>query len=171
MDGSNPYTVTFCEQADISDLCLYDWYDWCYFREESGIQFPFQKEILGRVLVPMKNEGNEMVQSVLKSNDQVVPRRTCRQLTITEINSPVETKKRETFDALIYRKYYDSITIAPTVKPEYADSADDLQYDEDEEAPIIPDDDPVDATGKAVYEQPFTDMLLNAEVLLPQGEE
>ena len=119
----------------------------------------------------MKNEGNEMVQSVLKSNDQVVPRRTCRQLTIAEINSPVETKKRETFDALTYRKYCDSIIIAPTVKPEYADSADDLQYDEDEEAPIIPDDDPVDATGKAVYEQPFTDMLLNAEVLLPQGEE
>ena len=46
-----------------------------------------------------------------------------------------------------------------------------MQCDEDEEPPVIPEDDPVDATGKAVYDQPFSDMLLNVEVLLPQGEE
>jgi hypothetical protein len=49
LDGSNPHTVTFDEQAGISNLCLFDWYDWCYFREESGIQVPFQKEIFERV--------------------------------------------------------------------------------------------------------------------------
>lgn len=171
LDGSNPHTVTLGSQGDISNLCVFDWYDWCYFREENAIQFPFQKEILGRVLGPMKNEGNEMVQAVLKSNGKVVPRRTCRRLTIAEVNSPTEMKKREAFDALIKAKLGDSITVAPTatVRSDF-DSAEDLQYDEDEEPPIIPIDDPVDATGKAVYEQPFTDMLLNAEVLLPQGE-
>ena len=42
---------------------------------------------------------------------------------------------------------------------------------DDEVPPEIPDDDPVDSTGKAVYEQPVTDLLLNAKVFLPQGEE
>ena len=173
LDGNNPHTATFGQQADISNLCMFDWYDWCYFREESGIQFPFQKEVLGRVLGPMRNEGNEMVQAILKSNGKIVPRRTCRRLTIAELHSPIEIKKRAIFDDLITKQYGDSITIVPATpaKPEDGASADDLQYDEDEEPPFIPDDDPVDATGKAVYEQPFTDMLLNAEVLLPQGEE
>ena len=30
--------------------------------------------------------------------------------------------------------------------------------------------DPVNATDEAVCEQPFTDLLLNAEVRLPKGE-
>ena len=48
---------------------------------------------------------------------------------------------------------------------------DDFIEPDDEEPPKIPDDDPVDSTGKAVYEQPITDLLLNAKVFLPQGEE
>ena len=51
--------------------------------------------------------------------------------------------------------------------PDYADF---LEEDEGEEPPVIPEEDPVDATGKAVYEQPFTDLLIYAEVLLPQGD-
>ena len=42
--------------------------------------------------------------------------------------------------------------------------------DEDEDPVKIPYDDPVDATGKAIYDKPFTNMLIHAKVLLPQGD-
>ena len=29
--GSNPHTETFGDQGDISNLCQFRWYDWCYF--------------------------------------------------------------------------------------------------------------------------------------------
>ena len=60
LNGSNPMSVTLGIGPDISNICQFDWYDWCYYRHETNSQFPFQKESLGRVLGPFKNEGNEM---------------------------------------------------------------------------------------------------------------
>eukprot|EP00980_Cylindrotheca_fusiformis_P019051 scaffold6423_cov89-Cylindrotheca_fusiformis.AAC.1 len=65
--GTTPYTTVTGEQGDISNLCQYDWYDWCYFRDQ-GQAFPFAKERLGRVLGPARGEGNEMSQWILKDN-------------------------------------------------------------------------------------------------------
>ena len=31
--GSNLHTETFGEQSNISNLCQFQWYNWCYFRE------------------------------------------------------------------------------------------------------------------------------------------
>jgi len=102
-------------QPDISNLWVYDWYDWCYCCEESNIQFPFQKEQLGHILGPTKNEGNQMVQAVLKSNGVVVPCCTPRPLTVSEIYSPTaEQKKHEIFNELFCHKLGDSVTIAKT---------------------------------------------------------
>ena len=42
---------------------------------------------------------------------------------------------------------------------------------DDDEPPDIPEEDPVNSKGQAVYQQPFTDMLINAEVLLPHEDE
>lgn len=170
LNSLNPHTATFGTQGDISNL-LFDWYEWCYFREESNNQFPYQKEVLGRVLGPMKNEGNLMTQAVLKSNGLVVPRRTCRRLTVSELHSPTEQKKRELFDDLIRKKLGDSVTVTTSQKPEDSPDIADFQLDEGEEPPTFDDEDPVTADGKAVYDQPFSDLLLNAEVILPQGEE
>ena len=78
LNGSNPHTATFGNQKDISNISVFDWYDWCYMREENAIRFPYQKEVLGRVLGPLENEGNHMVQAALKQNGRIVPRRTCR---------------------------------------------------------------------------------------------
>ena len=173
LNGTNPHTATFGKQPDISNICVFDWYDWCYVREESGIQFPFQKEVLGRVLGPMPNQGNEMVQAILKQNGKVVPRRTCRRLTPSELISPSEIEKRKEFDAAIKSKLGDSISV---IQPLPIDDLDPTKEDPDpdddvpEPPPPVPDEDPVDATGQAVFEQPFTDLLLHAEVLLPQGE-
>ena len=62
------------EEGDISSLCQYGWYEWCYYREHTA-PFPNNREVLGRVLGPACGEGNEMAQWVLKANGRVVPRR------------------------------------------------------------------------------------------------
>ena len=55
--GTNPHTDLTGEEGDISNLCQYDWYEWCYFRDQ-GAAFPFTREVLGRVLGPATGEGN-----------------------------------------------------------------------------------------------------------------
>ena len=72
LHGSNAYTSLTGELGDISNLCQYKWYDWCYFREKKA-KFPFNREILGRVLGPATGAGNEMAQWILKANGKVVP--------------------------------------------------------------------------------------------------
>ena len=173
LNGNTPAVATFGKQADISNLCQFKWYQWCKFREENKVQFPFQKVQLGRVLGPMKNAGNEMAQAVLKSNGTVVPRRTCRPLTIAEIESPTEQSLRNDFDARINSRHGDSLTIIEVDDEPIDLDEKDFIVDDDDEAAFrnIPEEDPVDFTGRPVLENPFTDILIHAEVLLPQGEE
>ena len=170
LNGKNPTSITLGIQPDISNICQFDWYDWCYYRHETSSQFPFQKESLGRVLGPFTNEGNEMSQAILQQNGKITPRRSCRRLTLAEINSPVEQAMRKAFDESIKAKFGDSMSLPPSTEPSLL-PIDDFTMDDDEEPIIIPEEDPIDSTGRAIYEQPFTDALLHAEVLLPQGEE
>lgn len=100
LHGTTPHTALTGEEGDISNLCRYGWYEWCKFREQTA-KFPFNKEVLGRVLGPASGEGNEMAQWVLKCNGNVVPRRTLRPLSVDELHSPTEIKSREIFDTLI----------------------------------------------------------------------
>ena len=60
-----PYEFQFGTQGDISNLCSFSWYEWCYYREEGGNTiFPNMKEVLGGVLGPSKNEGNDISATV-----------------------------------------------------------------------------------------------------------
>ena len=77
LHGSTPHTVTTGDEGDISNLCQYGWYEWCYFRDHTAA-FPNNKEVLGRVLGPARGVGNEMAQWILKANGRVVPRRSLR---------------------------------------------------------------------------------------------
>jgi hypothetical protein len=83
LHGSNPHTVTFGTQADISNLCHFGWYEWVYYRDQAAA-FPHQKECLGRCLGPAKNEGNVMANWVLTFDGVVIPRRTIRRLRLDE---------------------------------------------------------------------------------------
>ena len=67
------------EEGDISNLCQFGWFDWCYYRDSS--MFPFTEEKLGRVMGPAKNHSNEMARWVLKDTMKVVSRQTLRPLT------------------------------------------------------------------------------------------
>jgi hypothetical protein len=173
LHGTNAHTDLTSEEGDISNLCQYGWYDWCYFREKKE-KFPFNREVLGRVLGPAKGEGNEMAQWVLKANGQVVPRRTLRPLHVAEIHSPMEEKKREIFDKLIERKHGTAITPPKIKEMDDSDNSEENweEYEDDVEDPrVVPDiEDTVDKNGRLLNQQPAYDRLINAEVQLQLGE-
>ena len=175
LHGVNAHTATTGEEGDISNLCQFGWYEWCYFREHTAA-FPMQKEVLGRVLGPARGEGNEMCQWVLKANGRVVPRRSVRALQTSEIHSPSEIKKRQVFDELIERRHGTSInppktkdaskSAQPSEEHEYQE-----EVDVDQTLHETPDtEDIVDSTGKVLNQQPLYDKLINAEILLPHGD-
>ena len=60
----------------------------------------------------------------------------------------------------------------PPAKPEPSEMsfAEFVLDDEEPELPPIQDDDPVDYAGQAVNEKPLGDVLIHAEVMLPQGD-
>jgi hypothetical protein len=134
LHGTNAYTALTNEEGDISNLWQYDWYQWCYYRENTS-KFPFNREILGRILGPAKGEGNEMTQWTLKANDNVVPRRAVRLLNTAKLHSAIELKKRNIFDALIEGRW-GTLMSAP---PEATTDADDEfeEYRDDDEDPRI----------------------------------
>jgi hypothetical protein len=164
--------LTLGEEGDTSNLCQFAWYEWCGYREHTAA-FPNQQEVLGRVLGPARVESNEMCQWVLKGNGKVAPRRSVRPLNPSEIHSEVGIKKRKVFDELIERRH--GTTINPptlmkgesdTKEPDDADGNADI-----EPAGELPDiEDILDSTGKVLIQQPMWDKMINAEIILQQGD-
>ena len=173
--GKTPTEATFGTQGDLSNLCTFGWYDWCYYRETSNHQFPHQRWLLGRVLGPSKNEGNEMAQNVLTHLGTVVPRRTVVPLTTIQWTNPVEVRRRHDFDHIIKRKLGDSMVI-PTTESVNADTLDLADFSDIPETDLMNepsfwlDNDPVDANGNLIYDKNIEDALIEAEVLLPNDK-
>jgi hypothetical protein len=107
--GSTAHTAATEEEGDISNPRCYNWYEWCYFRDQ-GAKFPFNKEVLGHVLGPARTEGNEMAQWILKSNGEVVPRQSHRPLNTEETHSESEKSKCMIFKNLIERRLGTAMT-------------------------------------------------------------
>ena len=117
LEGQNPYMEALGGMGYISNLCQFGWYEWVYFRQNTA-SFPYQKDELGRYLVPTKNQGNVMFQWILQQNGQIVPRSNLRRLRPEErsAKNEDEANKRASFDAAIKEDLGDSITPAP-LKP------------------------------------------------------
>jgi hypothetical protein len=177
LNGTNPHTLTFGTKADISHICQYAWDNSVYYCDATT-SFPYQKEWLGRCLGPAKNEGNVMAQWILKENGKVMPRRTLRRLSPAELSpsNKNETEKQSLFNVAIRGVLGDSVKI-PKVLPldndatEAFDALCDLDpYEDDVEAlPFIPDADLNDAAGKPFEIQSVANALINAEVMMPNG--
>ena len=162
-NGLSPHNATFGAPKDISNLCNFGWYQWVYYRDDGS--FPEQHEKLGRVLGPIKNEGNEMAQAILNSNAKVISRRTLRPLKIDELHSESEKRKRSTFEDIIIMRLGDSMKLVK--KP------DNIPYSDDTEPDLLlppENNDPVDPDGTSAFEQPITDQWINAELNLTQGD-
>ena len=168
LHGNTAHTVTLSEEADISSLSRFGWYEWCYYLEHTA-KFPFNREVLGRVLGPSRGEGNEMSQWVLKSNGQVVPRRTLRTLKPEELRSETEIKKRNLFDKLVEKRHGTSMN--PPIKTSETSDTMWEEYEDGDESPrVIPEtEDIVDSTGKVINQQPAYDKMLNNEVQMQVG--
>ena len=124
-DRKTPYVSTFGVQGDISNLCTFERYKWVYYSD--GGSLPKNKENIGRVLVPIKNEGNKMAQSVLNAKASVIPRPTIRKLRKDEIFSDTKKQKCRLFEDLIQKRLGDSMAqpekhIPTEYEPYYDDS-------------------------------------------------
>jgi hypothetical protein len=165
LHGSNAHTATLQEEADISNIARYGWYEWCYYRDHTA-PFPHPREVLGRVLGPARGAGNEMSQWILRANGKVVPCRTVRPLREDEKRDAGVIKQQKLFDSLIERRWGTSIN-PPSSEPT---EEDDLETDEDEpEKPTIDIEDSVDGKGKLINQQPAWDRMLQAEIAINKG--
>ena len=154
-NGLSPHEITFGSQGDISNLCVFGWYEWAYNRDHGS--FPVNKERFGRVLGPLQNEGNEMAQAVLTSTGTVIPRHTLGKLTHAEIHG------------IITCKLGTSITF-PT-KPLPKDHVPYSDYCEPDLVNLSDDNGPVGSNGNDLFEQHIADRWIHTELHLPQGEE
>ena len=116
-----------------------------------------------------------MAQSILTHTGSVAPRRSVRRLTLEELKKGTEIAKRENFDKIIKEKFGDSMTLLSTENTSSVVDSSDFTYDtreDDEDEPLgWIDGNPIDAHRIPVFENSLSDSLINAEVLLPHGEE
>jgi hypothetical protein len=165
LKGQTPHFSVTGEMGDISALCQFDFYDWCYFRD-SAQKFPFPQQVLGRVLGPSDNVGNGMTQWILRADGKVLPRQTCRPLTAEELGSDTEKVKRDAFVLNIKRTLGDSVNLPPdpldqSPDDHVFDQVFDEYEDDEEKARILPE------TDNGSYDE-----LINAEITLPhQGKQ
>ena len=130
--------------------------------------FPENKEKLGRILEPCRNEVNEMSQSIVATRGYVITRRTVRLLRNSELHSETEKKKRRIFDDIILKKLGDSVD-----KPTNANSREYNPYSDgvDPDSVKLPEDNgPVMPDGTAAFEKPITCQWIHVELNLPQRE-
>ena len=171
LHGTNAHTAVFGEEADISNLCQFRFYEWCYYRDHNN-GFPLQNEVLGRILGPTKGEGNEMAQWVLKANGNVVPRRTVRPLQVAEMHNETVKTQQQVFDKCIEERHGTPFTPPPSNedKPYPTEF---VEYEDEDEVPrLIPDhEDTVDIRGRLINQQPQYDKIINAEVQLQLDDE
>ena len=134
---------------------------------------------MGRCLGPAKNEGNAMAQWILKENGRVVSRCTLRCLSQAElsISNEVEVEKRSSFNASIWSILGDSVKI-PKVIPLDNETTKAFEplwdldpYEDDVEVlPFAPAANLIDAAGKPFEVRSDADALINAEVMLLNGD-
>ena len=98
-----------------------------------------------------------MAQWVLKANGNVVPRRSPPKISVAELHSDVEEKKRAVFDRLIEKRRGTAIN-----PPKSSNEEDKFEeyYDDDEDQRVIPEtEDSVDSKGRLLDQQLAYDQL------------
>ena len=115
-----------------------------------------------------------MLQWVLKQHGQIVPQQTMRKITPDKLLRESEIKKRELFNSAIKTRYGDSFTLSEKFNIKRGNTQDDdgtFDLTFDEVAPDISETDITYAKGQPLHLSSAADILMNAEVLLSQGED
>ena len=116
-----------------------------------------------------------MANWILTQKGTVIPQRLICWLTKDEYSesNEVEVAKRAVFNSDITKKLGDSINFPLTALPEIVkqDWDDELYDDDDDETPLEPfEADIVDAVERLIMMHSLTDVLINVEVLLDNGD-
>ena len=69
----------FREVPDVSNLCQFQFYERYYYQDRMT-KFPHLTELLGRVLCPSEDYGNEKCQWIMRADRRVFPRQTLQKL-------------------------------------------------------------------------------------------
>ena len=173
LDGKNPNFKITGDEGDISNLCQFGWFEWCYYCDSS--MFLFAEEKLGRVLGPAKNHSNEMAQWVLKDTMKIVPWRTLRPLTDLEKRTQSIINEQNAFMDKCKRRYGDKLTVSATpfetIGPDDDDSGEFVPY-EDETTPLVEMlvTEDTDVNGKFINMDHVMDNYINMEIRHRIGE-
>jgi hypothetical protein len=103
VEGQVPDTILKGRNSDIyllAENAEYTCYAWVMFRDTDQ-SFPDSKEWLGRDLMPAIDIGPAMSRKVLKINGEVMFRVSVSGLTLDEMQSPDEQKRRQEYDEVI----------------------------------------------------------------------
>ena len=166
----------------ISNLCQFDWFDRCKYRDSSQVQSQVMK--LGRVLGPTKKHSNEIAQWIITDTINIIPRQTCRPLTEEEKRNHILKRQMDNFMTKVCQRYGDKLKVSkearvsPTVETVAEDENDDyddfIPYEDDDEWPrVMPEQDaegPKDAHGKSIIIDDVIERYVNAEVRLSDGD-
>ena len=174
LQGQVPETVMMGQTADISFLCQFKWYEWIYYND-TAVQFPDQKVILGRYLGPTEPEvGSVLTAKILTKSGEIIRRNTLRSLTEQEVNCDDNRKERNSFDEKVGQRLGE-----PFKEPELESSFDVSVttpeyevYDDDEETKpdALPEIDKL-VGSQEEYDPEGYNGYITAEVLLPKGDE
>jgi Reverse transcriptase (RNA-dependent DNA polymerase) len=174
LQGQVPETVMMGQTADISFLCQFKWYEWIYYND-TAVQFPDQKVILGRYLGPTEPEvGSVLTAKILTKSGEIIRRNTLRSLTEQEVNCDDNRKERDSFDEKVGQRLGE-----PFKEPELESSFDVSVttpeyevYDDDEETKpnALPEIDKLVGSHEE-YDPEGYNGYITAEVLLPKGDE
>ena len=107
---------------------------------------------------------------MLKANGNVVPRCTARPLQVSEIHNEEVKKMRNVFDKCIEGRWGVSASGPPVSKE--GDPSDFAECKDKDEAPrMTPEiNEPVNAAGRSINQQPAHDKIINSEVQLQIDE-
>ena len=102
---------------------------------------------------------------------QIVPCRTVRRLTQEDLTRSSEIKKRAEFEAAIEKRYSNLFTLPKKKNKDGQEEDESFDLPFGEVTPTIPETDDADSQGRPLHVSQDAEVLLNAEVLLPQGEQ
>ena len=99
LQGETPHTYLTNEQADISHLVQFGWYDFIWYLDPK--EDSLERRQLGKYLGPTDSIGSTMCSKVLKANAEIVYRTSVFPLSLEDNNSESVTQLKEQFNQSI----------------------------------------------------------------------
>ena len=164
-EGRTPRMLTTDDDDDISHLCEFHWYQWCWFYTPS--KGDSVRKHLGRWLGPSETVGEELCAKILQSNAMVMHRTTYMPLSEEDLRNPEITEMRKRFDTQIDEKLGNAAFVPGFEEENDFSVSETPQFDpyKDSETSESRDDDADELDDDAL------DNYLRLEVFLPNGDE